>query len=361
MGEVITAYRDRLEEQAIRWRTLARDYGSEYNDVYKAFTEVWKRDEENNKRKAEIFVLALSIVSSTVLMASFATSSLRVLVGRTALNIICSNNLNRTFNALYLIGNNKAAAFAIGTVMEAAETKLKKHLEAHAAKLLAPKIPVPAADPQSLQNDLVNYVERSHLYALNIASTIRDDKSLSENDRALMVKTLEKAPIFNPPINEIRGKLKSKIELSMHMSAILDSDFIQDAPARMYTSIGVMSAQNSNNSSFGLKTTPIQQIPSAPDYPRGTFPRPIPGGYSGHKLISINQPGEEALSRIDGLVNSSISREKIIQISKEIPLFSQKTWNPTQKSPAIALLQAENILNALADESRPLNFNTARV
>lgn len=346
MSDIIRNYLDELEAKAIRWRIFCRDYASAYHLAHDQYKATWAAQEKSDKEKAEMIVLALSVASSTVLMAAFATNSLRVLASRAALNVICNNNLNRTFNALHLVSNNKAAMFALGAVMDAADAKAKKYIEEKAGTLTR-SAPTPAVtNPAVLQNDLINYVESNQLYAMEVAFAIRDDKSLSEAERAILVGSLKKAPLFKPPVNEIRReRLTDHIELSLHMSAMLDSDFLVDIPMREASLGGGIAA------ALGTREKPIPQLPSAPDYPRGTPSRSFLGGVHAQQMIRVARPGDVVQAKIDEL-NGRIFNEKF---------FSANSWQGGQNGPMPVLLRAETTLNRLAEASRPLQLDSARV
>lgn len=338
---------EQLKQHALNWHWVCRDYGSAYDMAFTSYKNIWNAQNESDKQKAEMVVLALSIVSSTVLMASFATNSLGVLAGRAAQHWLASNNLNKTLSVLNLIGENKPTMFALGAIGNAAEAKVKKYITDQTRALLgAPSMPA-VTSPLAIQNDLMNFVDKSHYQIREVVLALEKDQRIGEAERRQIIAVLQSAPICKPPVNMLdRDKLRDHIELSLHMSALLDSDFLVTIPAH-----SVEHYSGTQASEFLAKRQPILELPSSNKYPKATPLRTWMGIVQERNEVRTEQPGRLISDRIDDL-HVKAFKEKFSSID---------TWQERKDEPKIALIKAEKTLDRLANESRPLQFDVARI
>jgi hypothetical protein len=324
------------------------NYAIAYANAYDSFVSTLKAEEEYQKRQAELFLLAASVATSTIMIASFASASLRTLAGRAALQVICANNLNRTFNALYTISNNKAAMFAIGAVLDAVKSQVSKKITEAAQKLAINSSNIISPSPLIKKIQIDQFVYLSAACAQEIAATVQDDTRMSNDERNAIMDQLEKAPIFNPPAGSINHEVLAKrIELAMFMNRILESDYLVDVPFQANSLGGPLA------SALNSRETSIQQLPSAKDYPR---PKPGERYFSGtgaHQRVRYEEQGDTVKKRIDSLHKD---------VFENRPFYEgfPSRWS-SDSGPNPQLIKAEQTLYSLADKTRPLRIDAVRV
>ncbi|MQP65626.1 hypothetical protein GE253_09770 [Niveispirillum sp. SYP-B3756] len=328
------------------------NYAIAYANAYDSFVSTLKAEEEYQKRQAELFLLAASVATSTIMIAAFASASLRTLAGRAALQVICANNLNRTFNALYAVSNNKAAMFAIGALLDGAKSAASKKITEVAQKLMMNSSNIISSSPLIKKIQIDQFIYLSSACAQEIAAIVQDDTRMSGDERNAIMDHLERAPIFNPPAGSIDYTLLAKrIELAMFMNRILESDYLVDVPFQANITgsspaIGFVGFRRSPES-------PIQQLPSAKDYPRPKPGERYPVGIGAHQRVRYEEQGDTVKKHIDSLHKDIFGKKPFYD---GFPTYWSSDGGPNPQ-----LIKAEQTLYSLADKTRPLRIDTVRV
>lgn len=290
------------------------------------------------------------------MIAAFASASLRTLAGRAALQVICANNLNRTFNALYAVSNNKAAMFAIGALLDGAKSAASKKITEVAQKLMMNSSNIISSSPLIKKIQIDQFVYLSSACAQEIAAIVQDDTRMSGDERNAIMDHLERAPIFNPPAGSIDYELLAKrIELAMFMNRILESDYLVDVPFQTYNTGIPLAAGMGGGLATALfsRQNSIQQLPSAMDYPRPKPAERYPLGIGAHQRVRYEEQGDTVKKHIDSL-HKDIFENK--------PFYDGfPTYWSSDSGPNPQLIKAEQTLYSLADKTRPLRINTVRV
>lgn len=337
--------RELSERESIWFGGVCANYALAYNTAYRSFTGQLRAEEEYRKRQAELFLLAASVATSTFMVAAFASASLRTLAARGAIATICNNSLNRTFNAVYAVSNSQPAMFAIGKALDIAKstasTKIKKTTE----RILLNFSANSSDDPLAYKIKLDQFIYLSSYCVRDIVGWLQDDPKISPAESDAIMDSLEKAPIFNPPCATIdHESLAKRIELTLFMNRILDSDYVEDVPFKPHNfgvagAVGVFQKR---------KLTPIQHLPSDKDYPSPTKAKIDNMGVLAHKKISYENQGENIENYIDNLHNDVMGRP----FFKELPNLTKMHS---------ALVMAERTLSEISNKCRPININMVMV
>lgn len=127
MSERLQKLRNRISDGQSEWyRLVGNPYVRAYDTAFYSYKEQVDNQAAAEKERAEMFVMAASIVTGSVLMAAFANSSLRVLAGRAVLSAVCNRNLNLVFNAMHAVSSSKAFMFALGKVLDEGKSRATK-------------------------------------------------------------------------------------------------------------------------------------------------------------------------------------------------------------------------------------------
>lgn len=353
-SERLNAILIELPKYKSQWQlNVASPYVRAYDLAVDNYNRETKAQAERDRALAEFFVFGASILTGSVMMAAFASTSMRVLAGRAMLNIICNNNLNRTFDMLHAASNSKPLVFALGGILDQAK-KLAGEQVKKAAQTLASSAPMASA-PTSVNylTRIQDFVSASHVCTHEFLQGVRDDKSISETDKSKLADLASEIPFCNPPAGRRidEQKLSQKMELLFYMAAVLDSDrLVVYAPATGGTSTG-----SAREMEFSRKS--IGQMPSSPDYPKEIAPR-----FIGHPFQPYD-PGQRV--EFDNL--GSGIRDRINQLSvwtgngQFYPdqNFAEKLFiDPTNLT---QLTKAEQIINRLAADARPRQLTDVRM
>ena len=240
-----------------------------YNTAYKSYNDTFKKQNDSDKARAELFVTAAAILPGSILMATAATSSLRVLANRGALRLLAGRSTTRALNVYNAVAANATATFAIGKALDI-------------VKAMSNSRDLLATDPLNRDKQLNSWLINHKLLAFEAADAIERSRSLSERDKARAYDSLRAAPIANKPKGKIDpARLAPKIELGFYMVWVLDSDELvtQTIPGNMHS----------------LTSKPIDALPSSRDYPRGnTDPSRGPVQW-----VGVTRPGGDVEDQID--------------------------------------------------------------
>ncbi len=338
MTSRIDAFRHKVEVGMHTWRAnVTLDYISAYATAYKNFEDTIKKQADSDKARAEMFVTAASIVTGSILMATVASASMRVVAGNAALNVICRYNLNRTFDLMATAASSQTFMFAVGKVLDTAKDKLNSQIKETVTKLTDTTSKIISSAPIVQHVHLEKFMEQHWLCCNSVADLI-EGAPISEAAKVASFAVLEKAPMVNPPTRGIDAvKLAEKIELCFYMKLVLDSDELIDWPYR--------SNFDQSPGTVGAVSHPIPQLPSASDYPK---PKPPQFGFLGtsaHQSIGVSRPGSDIRAKVDELSRKVLGHA--FYASGDI--FGDVS-GPEKMA---ELSRAEQVINRLAQATRP--------
>lgn len=344
----------RLPKHKSQWESfVGNPYVRAYDAALENFARETKAQAERDKLKAELFVLGASILTGSVMMAAFATTSVRVLAGRAALNIICNNNLNRTFDMLHAASTNKTMMFALGSVLDEAKKVAGKQVNKAAETFTSSQPMLSAKTAINYKTRIEDFINFSHICVQDILEGVRDDKQIDDAGKSKIADLTTKMPFCNPPsgIKIDEQRLSQKMELLFYMASVLESDqLVRYAPAT-----GGSDATIGREVEYSRK--PISQLPSASDYPKETYPRlvgkPLPH-YEAGQRIRYNNIGGGIRDRIDLLSTQTGNGKFYPQQNVVEKLFV----DPTDHA---QLMKAEQIINRLSADARPRQLTDVRM
>jgi len=326
-------FRRQVIDAADAWQAyVCNPYIVAYNEAYKNYTDAYNLQKETDKQKAELFVSIASILPGSILMATAANSSLRVIANRVALQGLARANLTRALGAYQAVGANPTAMFAIGKTLDLVKGEVGKTIKGYVTKAMQNTHDTLATDPLSRDKQLSTWIITHRLCATDAAEAVENDGRLSEREKDAIFASLRQAPIAQRPTGSIIPKtLSPKIELGFYMMALLDSD-------ELVTQTGAGPYGGGR-----ITSKPIDEMPSSPNYPKGR----ISSGMGGTSTwVGIARPGSRVEERIDEC-NKLVFKK---------PFYAASGWfgrDDTLKSGE--LRNAEQTLRRLADSTRPLS------
>lgn len=335
-----------LPKYQAQWESyVANPYVRAYDLALENFNRETKAQAERDRAKAEFFVFGASILTGSVMMAAFATTSVRVLAGRAALNVICNRNLNRTFDMLHAANQNKTLMFALGGVMDEVKKLAGDQVKKAAEKFASSEPMASATTSINYKTRLEDFINANFICIHDLVEDVRKDNSLTDAAKNRVAELARKVPFCNPPagrkVNEQR--LAQKMELLFYMVAVLDSDkLVSYAP-----SVGGSDHTIGREIEYSKKS--ISQLPSAQDYPKETQPRlmrsPLPH-YAPGQRVTYENIGSGIRDRIDALSVQTGNGK----FYPDQNVVEKMFVNPTQHS---HMLKAEFIINKLSKDTTP--------
>jgi hypothetical protein len=361
MEMIVSSATDRLTNILVelpkyksQWQlNVGNPYVRAYDLAVENFQRTLKAQEARDRMTAELFVFAASVLTGSVMMAAFATASLRVLAGRAALRVICNNNLNRTFDLMHAAASSKTVMFALGGILDEAKKLAGKQVTSAAEKLTSSAPIASAPTALNFMTQVEDFININHICVHEFIAGVRDDRSIPEADKLKVADLAGKTPFCNPPAGRRvdENRLSQKMELLFYMSAVMDSDqLVTYVPPAGGTAPGT-----ARELVYGRK--PIPQMPSAADYPRETAPR-----FTG-KMLQPFEPG----TRIEYSNIGSAVRERIDMLSRLFggsPFYPEQNFaekiliDPTGRA---QLVKAEQIINRLSADARPRQLIDVRM
>ncbi|UIY31298.1 hypothetical protein LZK73_29400 (plasmid) [Neorhizobium galegae] len=238
-----------------------------------SYNNEMKAQGERDRATAEMFVLAASILTGSVMMAAFATTSVRVLAGRAIVRVICNNNLNRTFNLMAAANNNKAFMFALGGVLDEAKKVANKQVTKLVEGLTSTGTQVSAPTSVNYESRLMDFIRASHICTHEFIEGVKEDNSISEAHKGQVADMAARIPFCNPPTGSSvdERKLAEKMELLFYMSAVLDSDRLVTYAPSYGGSVGAMGRETEYDKSRFRRCRPslVTRRPFPPSSPAG--------------------------------------------------------------------------------------------
>lgn len=342
MSDRVQQLRNKAGDGVEKWSIhVGNPYLTAYNDAYLGYTETLKAQAEADKATAEMFVTVASIVTGSLMMATFAQTSLRAVAGNAALNFVCDHNLERTFNAMSVATDNKAFMFALGKTLDTVKEAVTKEIKDDTTALFQAKGAIKRSDPLTKVIEFDTMFKMHHSATVTAAERLEADRKCSDTVKAAGFAALHAAPICTPPNASLNSDLLAKkIELCFYLKTILDSDELLDW--------GPYYPGQEDRRPTG--SHPIPQLPSAPNYPNPKPPILGPG-----QTVSIGRPGPVVRDRID-------------QLHKDVfksPFYAGENWlshrisgvadNATGPQKVGELKKAEKQIDELARAVRPLS------
>ena len=315
-------------------------YAIAYDAAYKSFQDTVKAQTDADKARAELFITAASIVTGSVLMATVASTSLRALAGKLALDAVCNQNMNRTFDLMAVAASSQTFMFAVDKVIDVTKDKLKDQLKETVTDLTNTTSHMVVSTPlgQHLQLELFLL---NHKRACYKSADIVEAAAVSDGLKELAFQALYKAPMVKPPRASLdANRLALKIELCFYMSVILDSDELDQFDSRTLLGGGLGPPP---------KISPITQMPSNPSYPKTTTPKMSGFTQGPWQAVTYNRPGGKIRAQVDKL-HQALFGEKF---------YKNEDWFGDVKPEDMSkeLQRAEGVLNRLAQETRPLGYS----
>jgi hypothetical protein len=341
MKQRLADYRAKVEDGAKRWRAnVSLPYIEAYASAFDGYQKAINDQKETDKQRAELFVAGASLLTGSILMAAVATSSLRALAGRAALQIICNRNMEATFNAFHAFSTNKAMMFALGKVLDEVKSRIGKQAEDVVSQYMQANSSVIAAGTPLVQHVQLERMLTNHELCAKEIARLTEESSKSEAEKAATYASLLAAPIANPPVRSINPvQLAPKLELSFYMTAILDSDTLIDWPAQAVGGMGGMGMP------YGVKERRIEIMPSSPNYPNPQIPRSSGMVIPAHQSIGIERLGSSIRKRVDEVCRQARGR----------PFYgsNSESGSSNDLGKRDELKAAERILTDYARDTRP--------
>ncbi len=325
MADRLQTFRNQVSDAADAWQANAcNPYIVAYNTAYKSYQDTYNKQKESDKAKAEMFIAIASILPGSILMATAATSSIRIIAHRSALSLLASRSATKAMAKYSAVTTNAAAKFAIGKTLDIVKDEAGKKIKEAVTKTMSNTNDLLSTDPLNRDKQINSWLLNHKLLAFDTAKAIEDSRTLSNDAKEKAYAQLRLAPIASRPQNRINSALLApKIELGFYMIALLDSDELvtqEIAPSQYY--VGKYSSKK------------IDALPSSPDYPK-------PGK---NQWIGVSRPGGDVEDKIDEL-------HKKLRGSN----FYESHWygkNDTKKLKEVQ--ESERVLQWLSDQTQPL-------
>jgi hypothetical protein len=218
-------------DASMRWhRTVVLPYGGAYNAAYDAVMAAVKAQVEHydeiEKLKFELTMAALAIAGGSLLTAVYADSALKVAVKENALDFVCRNEMQKTFNAMAFVASNPVPSFIAGKVWDAAEAqalgKAKQALEPRAGQYKS--LGQTLAKPWQVRENIEKFNLELRERGIDTLWAIRN-LPIGDDARLRLVSETLKSKYLTPPTTEIdKATLTPKIELTLYMQVLTASD-----------------------------------------------------------------------------------------------------------------------------------------
>ncbi|QNQ10347.1 hypothetical protein [Sphingomonas alpina] len=337
MADRLQEYRNRVSDAVDSWQAnVCNPYIIAYNTAYLSYNETFKKQKESDKARAELFVSAAAILPGSILMATAANASLRVLANRVALHTLANRNLTRVLNVYQAIGASPTAMFAVGKVLDGVKAEIGKQIKDSVTKAMQVSNNLLATDPLNRDKQLNTWLTNHKLCAFEAADAIEHNRAIGDAEKKRMFGLLQQAPIANKPVGIIDpSRLALKIELGFYMMALLDSDELITTQA---TGSGGIARSTSK---------PIDMMPSDPKYPRSTMPSYGPGYVGSYQSVGISRPGGDVEEQID----------KVHKQVRGTAFYAPSGWFGKSDLATVKnkeLTDAEKTLGWLATQTSPL-------
>ncbi len=334
MPDRLQTYRNQVSDAVDAWQAnVCNPYIIAYNTAYKSYHDIFKKQDDSDKARAELFVTAAAILPGSILMATAATSSLRVIAHRSAVRLLAGRSTSRALGVYNAVAGNATATFAIGKALDIVKDETGKAIKESVVKAMSNTRDLLATDPLNRDKQLNSWLTNHKLLAYEAADAIERSRTMSERDKEQAYDGLRAAPVANKPNGKIDpARLSPKIELGFYMLWLLDSDVLvtQTSPATPY-----------GGGRYSSK--PIDALPSSKDYPRSN----TDSGRGPVQWIGANRPGGDVEDQID----------KLHKQVRGSAFYAPGSWfgkSEVNQAKVKEVAEAERVLAWLSDKTQPL-------
>lgn len=263
-------------------------YIEAYNTAYTSYQETLQKQRDGDKAQAEMFVAIASIMSTSIIMATFANYPLSRLSARIALRTLGVDNTRRVIGLYRRGAADPVTAFAFGKSYDLVKATAGDKVKSSVGKLLRQTVTGTTSSlPLNKDRQLTRQVEVQGLVLREFCDAVGSDRSIGLKLKDQCFSEVLRAPFMRTPENLLDpGKLAPKIELGFYMEMILNSDYL------MYHSPPDMRTPSS-------RAGGIDVLPSDKDnYPKSESFASTRGYY---RTVEIDRPGGHIQSAIDRL------------------------------------------------------------
>jgi hypothetical protein len=302
-----------------------------YEAAYDNYKYAFDKQRENEVVQINMFIAIALIIPGSILMSAASKHTLSKLgtnISRSAIQTLAKAKAVRTLALYNAIGNNPAAYFAIGKVVDIVKGETNTKIQSLINDMVSKTNGTLSSKPLSRSKQLDSWLENLQLLARETALAIEDSRHMSNIQKERAFEKLQRSPIANRPQGRINvNSLTEKIELGMYMIWVLDSD-------KLFTQVTAPLAHPDANGIGKTKSISINALPSSAQYPR-------PGP---QQWIGINRPGSVVENRID-MLHQRLYKSK----------FYAKSgfFGRDDKLKKFELQKAEKVLNLLAASTQP--------
>ncbi len=327
MSNRLQTYRNVVSDAVDAWQSrVCNPYIVAYNTAYRSYLATFNKQNESNRARAEMFVAMASIVPGSILMATAASSSMRLIAHRAALSMLARRNATRTLARYEALAADATTKFAVGKVLDIVKNDVGKTIKDAVTKAMTNTTNLFDSDPLNRDKQLNSWLLEHKLAALDAGKAIEDSRVLTSSAKDAAFAQLRLAPIANRPNAVLASNpLAEKIEHGFYMVWLLDSDALVTQTA---APMGYFPGSYSS--------TPIDVLPSSPLYPRSRG--------DGRQWVGVSRPGGDVEDRIDEL-NKKLLGKKFY----ESGFFGKDDRLKLQEVRA-----AEQVLQWLSNATQPL-------
>lgn len=207
---------------------VASQYALAYNDAYQSYTEAKKKDEEDAKARAELFVSIASLMSCSILVAAVVSRPLQQMALGMAARRLGEVNTSTVVSLFTKAAAQPAISFAFGEAVDMTKDQAEKALTGIASQTAANVASgVTAIHPYSRGTQMTAIIKNMALGIDAMARAIKGQKEQSISRREERLHDLARSPFMRMPEKTIdSGKLTAYIELGFFLQHLLDSDYI---------------------------------------------------------------------------------------------------------------------------------------
>lgn len=207
---------------------VASQYAIAYNDAYQSYTEAKKKDEEDAKARAELFVSIASLMSCSILVAAVVSRPLQQMALGMAARRLGEVNTAAVVGLFNKAAAQPAISFAFGEAVDLAKDQAEKVLTGIASQTAANVASgVTAIHPYSRGTQMTAIVKNMALGIDAMTRAIKGQKDQSISRREERLHELARSPFMRPPEKTVdAAKLTPYIELGFYLQHLLDGDYI---------------------------------------------------------------------------------------------------------------------------------------
>lgn len=335
MPDRLQAYRNQVSDAVDAWQAnVCNPYVIAYNTAYRSYQDTFGKQKDSDKARAELFVSVAALLPGSILMATAATSSLRVVANRVALRLLAQRSATRTLAVYNAVSANATATFAIGKTLDLVKDEAGKKIKDAVVRAMSNSQDLFSVDPLNRDKQLNSWLINHKLLAFDAGNAVEESRSLSAAAKDQVFAQLRAAPIANKPLGKLDpARLAPKIELGFYMIWLLDSDEL----------VTEMTPPGPSGVGGRYSSKPIQEMPSSAQYPRGN----TDARRGAVQWVGVTRPGGDVEDRIDTL-NKQLRGQAFYQSGG---WFGKSDANQARLKEVAA---AERVLSWLSNTTQPL-------